>query len=238
LSSRYRFQASAIGAAGHITIPFQEQIEVQASCALPEIGGYGSAISPAFNHRHILSFAGAHCQVTGSETTKDGQVIYYTLVRSTVEGLNILGMVTADRVAAQIVKIYKVDPKKPGEFQQSFKLMGTRFENLRIAGKPLEVDIAYDVFDKSGTYEALPEAYRTGNKAANGLVSISLVRKGETASGYDGKPLVLEGFGTIKLAELEVGPFTRRINMVEIDLGCPVTGRVMACSIIVDGTDN
>lgn len=239
MASRYRFQASAIGAAGRITLPFQELIEVQASSALPEIGGYGSAISSAFNHRQLVSFDVAHSEVTGSETVgKDGNPVYSTLVKSTVEGLNVMGMVTADRVVARLVKTFRVDPTQDPGYQQSFTLAGTRFENLKIAGMKLDVDLALEVFDQCNSFEDLPEAYRSESQIGRGITSVSLVRRGDPKTpGFYGQPIQIEGFGTIRLAELEIGMFSRRVNMLEIDLSCPVEGRVMACSIIGDGSD-
>jgi hypothetical protein len=76
--------------------------------------------------------------------------------------------------------------------------------------------------------------------SATGRTALSLVRKLEpktSAIQAWGHVIHVEGFGTIRLAELEVGPSTRRVNMVQIDLGCPVEGRVSACSIIGDGSD-
>lgn len=269
MSNRFRFQASAVGAAGRITVPFQEQIEVQASLALPAIGGYGSAVSSDFHYRQILSFRSATSVVTGSETGPAESPSYDTLVNSTVTGLNVMGMVTADLVVANLVETYK-------NGLHTFKLIGTRFENLRIAGIPVEVDLASDVFDKYDNHEDLLEAYRTedtvrtlleditlkdrlqeapdkisrwfskptdndsAGMSATGRTLLSLVRKLEpktSAIQAWGHVIHVDGFGTIRLAELEVGPSTRRVNMVQIDLGCPVEGRVSACSIIGDGSD-
>ena len=48
MPGRFRFRGSAIGAGGHITVPFNEIIELQAASALPEIGGHGTARSWIF----------------------------------------------------------------------------------------------------------------------------------------------------------------------------------------------
>lgn len=224
MSKGFRFQASAIGAAGHITVPFREQIQVQASCALPEIGGYGSAISRDFRYREILKFEVAHSEVTGSEFQEEDGAVFATLATSTVEGLNVMDMVTADRVVAHVVSSFRAADGK-----RLFHLIGTRFENLKIAGIPVSVNLALDVKN-----EDFPAEGRNRREIARG----SLLRRVESElSRFEGHVIHIDGFGTIRLAELDISPFTRRVTMLEVDLGCPVQGRVMACSIIGDGSD-
>jgi hypothetical protein len=78
--------------------PFQEIIDIQAAVALPEIGGYGTARSTNFRYREILHFDVAHSAVTGSNSNGKGNgFVHNTLIKATVEGCNITGMVTADR---------------------------------------------------------------------------------------------------------------------------------------------
>jgi hypothetical protein len=152
--SRFRFKGSAIGLAGRITYPFNDLIEVQAASALPDTGGYGSSRSAKFRFREILSFDLAHTEVIGTTLSSDNT--YSTLCKATVEGLNVLEMVTADRIVANLVSTCTPDGN-----ESSIKLIGSYFENLRIAGIPVEVDLAIDVFDKYDTYALLAEAYRT-----------------------------------------------------------------------------
>ncbi len=165
MPSRFRFHGYAIGAAGRIQKPFYELIEVQAATALPPIGGHGTAHSRGFQHREILRFDLAHTEVTGTPCPHDcdddpQRAVYSTRITSTVEGVNILGMVTVDRVVATLSSTYT--PASDGE--PSVKLIGTRFENLRIAGIPVEVDLACDVFDRYDTHRTLVNAYRTDEK--------------------------------------------------------------------------
>src|SRR5580704_12595377 len=113
MPGRFRFKGNAIGVGGHISAPFNETIEIQAASALPDIGGYGSATSVDFRHRGILSFRRANSEVFGSKCAgEDGEpdeAGFSTRIRATVEGLNILDMVTADRVVASVAATYKPD---------------------------------------------------------------------------------------------------------------------------------
>jgi hypothetical protein len=157
LPGRFRFKGTAIGAGGRITTPFKEPIEVQAAAALPEIGGYGSARSSHFHHREFLRFDLAHSEVIGSRSDEDDEkAVFSTLIKSTVEGLNIMGMITADRIVANLVTSFKY-----GEDQPSVKLIGSRCENLRVAGIPIKVVFATDILDKHDTHKSMREAYGT-----------------------------------------------------------------------------
>lgn len=160
---RFRFKGYAYGVSGTLTTPFQEHIPVQAPATLPDFGGYGSTRVDTFSHRDMVRFESAHTEVTGSRTHRDepGET-YSTLVRSTVEGLNILGMVTADKVVAHLVSTYRTSEGKGTE--NSVKLLGSRFENLRIGGIPVDVELAVGTLDKYHQHRHLKAAYATDQK--------------------------------------------------------------------------
>jgi hypothetical protein len=157
LPSRFRFHGHAIGAGGRIHHPFHEFINVQAASVLPEIGGHGSARSTDFHYRDILHFREAFTEVTGLPVEgPNGKVTHKALVRSRVDGLDIMGMVTADRVEARLVLF--TDDEPDGE--PCFKFTGSYFENLRIAGVAVKVHLAVDVFDRLHKHRDLVESYR------------------------------------------------------------------------------
>jgi len=157
LPSRFRFHGHAIGAGGRIHHPFHEFINVQAASVLPEIGGHGSARSTGFHYRDILHFREAFTEVTGSPVEgPNGKVRHKALVRSRVDGLDIMGMVTADRVEARLVLF--TDDEPDGE--PCFKFTGSYFENLRIAGVAVKVHLAVDVFDRLHKHRDLAKSYR------------------------------------------------------------------------------
>jgi hypothetical protein len=279
---RYRFRGSAYGAAGHITRPFHEVIEVQAASTLPQIGGHGTARSVDFHHRHILRFDLAHTQVTGSRygSDKDDEAIYSTRVSSVIEGLNIADVITADRVVAMLVSTYG-----PGfNSEPSVNLVGTHFDNLRIAGIRIEVDLCTDVFDHHSTHKSLSEAYKSGESEAmekhpkeggirrfidrltlkdhakkddprfvpwitdhvheenklpqsREVTALSLVRglnpepPGVRCCGH---MLYVPGFGTIRLAELEIFKNTRVLTMIQVKMGSPC-GADLSGGGVMDG---
>jgi hypothetical protein len=158
LRSCYRFKGSAYGVAGVLTTPFKEIIPTQASSNLADFGGYGVGHSEDFTHRDIIRFKRAHSEVTGSRTHLEGHHhTFSTLVKASVEGLDIMGMVTADRVVANLVSTY-VDI--PGG-ESAVNLIGSRFENLKIGGIPVKVCLNLDVLDKYRHHKHLKEAYKT-----------------------------------------------------------------------------
>ena len=273
MPSRFRFRGSAIGAAGQITRPFHEVIEIQAATALPHIGGHGTARSVDFRHRDILRFDLARTEVTGSEYGGDGddsRTTRSTRVVSVVEGLNIHDVITADRVMAVLVSAY--GPEADGE--PSVRLTGTHFDNLKVAGVPLELDLAVEEFDKHHTRSLLASAYRKDKKIrglvdqltlsdraneapphilrwithttrgaelpdARGFTALSLVRGikpdpcGLVCFGHI---IHIEGFGTIRLAEVEISRTTRNVNMIQVNFGSPTGGHV-AVGAVTDGGD-
>lgn len=157
MPSRFRYHGHAVGVGGRIDHPFHEFIEIQAASALPEIGGHGSAESSNFKYRDIVRFDHARTEVTGSRgQDPDGKLIHKTLVRAKVEGLDIMGVVKADRVELRLVSY--ADGSAGG--QPSFKFTGSHFDNLRIAGVPVTVHLAVDVFDRLQTHDDLAKSYK------------------------------------------------------------------------------
>ncbi len=153
---RYRFHGHAIGAGGRIEHPFHEFVDIQAATALPEIGGHGSAHSSNFRYRDILSFREAYTEVTGTTVSgPEDRHIHKLLVRARVDGLNIMGMVTADRVEVRLVAFTDDEDDEP-----CFKFTGTHFENLKIAGVPVKVHLAVDVFDRLHKHKHLVKSYK------------------------------------------------------------------------------
>jgi hypothetical protein len=156
MPGHFRFKATAVGAGGHLTIPFSELIEVQAATALFGIGGRGSARSAGFRHREILSFDLAQTEVTGSVVPADDKTpVYYTQAKATVEGLNVMDMVTADRIVANLVSTHTGDKRT----EPSVRLVGSRFENLKIAGSLIEIESSVCTLDKYDTWSALRDSY-------------------------------------------------------------------------------
>ena len=273
MSSRFRFHGFAIGVAGQVTEPFSEHIEAQGATALSAIGGHGAARVSSFKRREFLQFDQLISSVSGTDCGCDSdELLAVTQLQASVEGLNILGIVTADRVVANLVSTYT----DGSDGEPSVRLLGTRFENLRVAGIPVHVDVATDVFDKYDTHRSLSDAYRTDREvreliervrvkensqdapsrarrwfcksgdsdelpATYGVTRVSLVRGlevGKPGLANWGHVIHVDGFGTIRLAEVEISKRTRVVNMIQIEFDCPFKGQMMCLSVGDGGEPN
>jgi hypothetical protein len=148
----FLYNAHGYGLSGRIDRPFQQLIEVQAMGSLPQSGGRGVARVENFNVKDIVSFKAAYTEVSGSQNPKDGS--YTTFVSATVEGLNVHNIVTADRVVARISSNHPADGSEP-----TITPVGSQFENLRIAGCPVQVDLDNYLFNRLGTFTAFKTEY-------------------------------------------------------------------------------
>jgi hypothetical protein len=132
----YYFQADASTLGGTLVQPLQTLIPAQASASLPAAGGIASSRSGAFNFEGIVGCAAAFVHVAGRKA-EDGSAS--VLVRAVVEGLNILDVITADRIVAQLTVHIPTqqdpeekDPARKG--QRRFSVLASRFEGLRLGG--------------------------------------------------------------------------------------------------------
>jgi hypothetical protein len=128
----YHADVSALG--GQIDAPVNQAIAVQAPLSLPPVGGYASVRAEAYCLEGVLSIAGAYSQVAGNLSQKDGS--WSTVATVAVEGVNVNDVLTVDRVVSQIVTHH---PREGYEPKVSF--IGTRFDNLRVGGYSLEVEL-------------------------------------------------------------------------------------------------
>jgi hypothetical protein len=87
-----------------------------------------------FNADGVVSFKSGYTRASGNHSEDEGWV---TLATAVVEGLNILDVITADRIVAQVSTEHApLDGHVP-----SVTFLGTRFENLRVNGYPVEVEL-------------------------------------------------------------------------------------------------
>jgi hypothetical protein len=149
VNSHY-FHAEAHALTGKLVLPFKEEIKKQAFVKLEgSLAGlpdeekaqrnYFSQHAKNFRLEGIISYAAAHTQVSGHESKKhEGASV--TLASSVVENLNVLNVVTADRVVAQISTTHF-----PGVQTPAVTFLGTHFENLRIARHRTEPYLKLDL---------------------------------------------------------------------------------------------
>ena len=141
------FHAEADALTGKLNLPFEEQIKKQAYVKLegdsqklllegdelkavkekkPQ-DNYLSQHAKNYRLEGIISYTAAHTQVSGHRSKKNPDA-FVTLATSSVENLNVLNVVTADKVVAQISTTHF-----PDDYSPQVTFLGTHFENLRIA---------------------------------------------------------------------------------------------------------
>jgi len=131
----HHYHAEAKPIEGHLRLPVTHQIRPKAHTCLPEDGGYHSQRTENFKVEEVISIRSAHTHVSGNRSNKPGEG-WNTLTTVVVEGLNVLEVLTADRIVGQIITHHPLQGYVP-----SISFLGTRFENLRIAGYPVNLDL-------------------------------------------------------------------------------------------------
>ncbi len=148
----HEYHAEATVLEGDLHLPIRQAIEKQAHAKLPLLGGYLSQHTDSFRVEGIVSYRAAHTQVSGHLEIKEGRG-FKTLATSVVEGLNILEIVTADRIVAQISTEH---PRyEGGGYVPSVTFLGTRFENLRIAGHLVKFHLDPEILGPKPANDAL-----------------------------------------------------------------------------------
>ena len=133
------FHAEAHALSGNLTLPFRQEIKKQAYVKLEgelaklteaerALRNYFSEKAESYRLEGLISYSSAHTQVSGHRSDKH-EAASVTLATAVVEDLNILNVVTVDRVVAQIVATHFKDRYAP-----ELTFVGTQFDNLKIAG--------------------------------------------------------------------------------------------------------
>ncbi len=191
----HRFHAEATVLAGHLELPLVQEIKPQAYAKLPDHGGYLAQQATDYRLESVISFDSAYTQVSGNPDVKEGHG-WSTLATSVIEKLNVLDVVTADRVVGQI----SVEHPLVG-YVPHVTFLGTRFENLRIAGHPVKLDLDLNVFgpkpDGDAPYSKAPGfldrvARQHGNVRAHPNLLTELMQRYTGLAGKSEQPEVVE----------------------------------------------
>ena len=135
-------------------------------------------------------------------------------------------------------------------------ILGSRFENLKIAGCHFDVDLATDLFSELSTWGKLTDSYAHDAKikkqidhltlapgeggglpASRGTLGLTLARNlDKLPAGLSRRDhgIYVPHFGTVYLGEFFVTPTARRLLMLHVDLGCSIEG----CYGIGSGSGN
>src|SRR5260370_9665409 len=123
----YHYHANAHVLSAQFKRPVEHLIEVQAATSLPTIGGHGSPGVENFRLQEFVSFRKGYSHVSGSPEEIEGKTHFTTLVTAVAEGLNILDVVTADRIVARFASSHTFDDQEP-----KFTTVCSKFDNLHI----------------------------------------------------------------------------------------------------------
>jgi hypothetical protein len=181
------FHADVSAFGGQLEQPFEKPIPLQASLSLSPSGGYASTRVENFHLEGLFSFKSAHTQVSGRPSKKHSG--WTTLASSAVEGLNIGDVVTADRVVSQVATVHSAKEKS---YAPKVSFIGTHFENLRINGHLIEIDLKLDLC-KPGKADAdgFPDALTINDPAFQAAAGIAPVQQTGDNAKASGKGHVL-----------------------------------------------
>jgi len=246
----YHAHGHALG--GSFTRPVSRFIEVQAPSVLPTIGGYGNARVENFRLDNHIQFKAGYSHVAGSKQQKDNKESHTTLVTAVVEGLNLLDVVTADRVVLRLSGDHVFSDE-----ESHFSFLGSTLENLKICGHSVEIELNDRLFAHLDTFAKVKKELETDKefkkmaedpfhsgtptklRDGNGEILCSLVKTIKTnAPGVtvEGHALVIPAFGRVYIAEALIGLNKRTLSMLRFELGSPVEGTAVVSQAVINGT--
>jgi hypothetical protein len=173
IERQHHYHATATAISGNLKLPLESKIDPQAYVELPPKGGHFPQRCEEFNVEGVISFRLARTRVSGNKSTKPGQG-WTTMTNTTIEDLNVMEVVTADRIVTQIITEHPLVGYVP---RVSF--LGTHFENLRIAGHKVDLEIDYNLLGEKpegdGPYTKEPGVIaRVGSQYSRVLASSGL----------------------------------------------------------------
>jgi hypothetical protein len=231
------YHANAFALSGEFIRPVRRSIDVQAGVSLPPAGGNGQANVENFSVDHLVRFLRGYSHVSGSTDSKGH---YTTHITAALEGLNILDVVTADRVIARLTADH--DPAKR---EGHIIALGSRFDNLRIAGCAVQVELDHELFLKNKTHADLSKKVASLKKSgriadeSHGVVICSLAKSVDVKCPgveVEGHVITVPQFGKIYIAEVISLQGAKVVCMMRFKLGSPHEGQLAAGGGNVNGT--
>jgi hypothetical protein len=204
------YEASSHALSAELTQPFSFPIK---KCAFVRLTGkeegWLSQQSRNYRLEGAVSFASAYSEVAGSASAQ----AWNTMASATVEKLNLLDVVTADRVVA---KIWIAVPKDRNN-SPKINFFGTRFENLRISGTPVDLSLQTGVFAHIRTSQQENEA-RNRTLVQTLMSSLSCCQNS----------MALPGLGTLFLCELLLDGDSYQLRMIRLAASSGYSGTITA----------
>jgi hypothetical protein len=303
------YHAEAHLLSGHLEHPIKQPIETYARVVFEKTrrDGHIRQAAKETTLEGLISFKGGHTRASGTKIEKkdlwgNDHSGWVTLSTSVLEGLNVFEVITADRVVAQVSTEH---PVKDGDVPK-VTFLGTRFENLRVGGFPVHVELDLgicgdkpkddkpyfddrDFLDRvkgqlesvagaKGLPKTLGDQYHTqianiddlkkrgkGRGKGNGNGGVKLLCSLVKSIGpipipgvkTFGNIIFIPDFGTVSLAEVEVGITTAphhfsaksgngsnsgdshyfTLNMFNMQLGCIGGGKVVGPTANANGSN-
>ena len=140
INADHVYDAKAYVFSAEFQQPILRTVTKQSPVELPKAGGYRYERAEPFRLDGIVSYRGGYSQVAGHRGCNRPAAT--TVATSVIEDLNLLDVLTADRVVAQITTEHPNGGRVP-----SVSFLGTRFENLRIAGQQVEIEPHLDILE-------------------------------------------------------------------------------------------
>jgi hypothetical protein len=215
--------------------------------ALPDAGGVANVPVGQFdaNHDQLLTFSAAYARVSGCRQPDDGPG--NLLVTSVIEGLNILDVLTIERIVTQVSVVFFAD--KP----RQFSFAGSRIEGLYVAGCGNLGTL--DVGDPSGGsatplawsdiqaiaqgQTAQPDRKFMATKGPKGSVMLSLLGDILTSKGSKachGHAVDIPGFGRVSFGEVTASELAVQVAGLQADLDLGCAGQVHVVCAMTSGT--
>jgi hypothetical protein len=222
----FHFRATAHAFSGEIHHPFWYPIKAKAATSLPTIGGLATARHESFSLHEFVSFKKAHSHVSGREMAKG---VYETHATTTVEHLDVEGVLTAERVVCRLSSTY--DRQHP---EGLILAAGSRFENLKINGHKVEVIFRHGFLEECDNFDRLSKKIKSEQdsgkiaKVGGGVAVFSLVERIISDLPFipkdGGYIFEVPNFGKVTVAEIFAEPAARTLTMLHLELGSPQTG--------------
>lgn len=253
----HHYHAEATALHAQMQHPLTQEIKPQNHVKLAKGGGYLSEHARDFRVENVVSYKSAHTHVAGHKSPKPDHG-WVTLTTSSIEDLNVLEVVTADRVVAQIATEHPLKGHVP-----TVTFLGTRVENLKAGGVPVGLKLRYQLetvkplgpdtsyLQDAKFLEAIGASAPPEGFSGEWMKYLENIEKnprpGARVTGslaYDislgdrkipGNVISIPEFGKIILAELAVDCDTFQLTMIRLEMGCIAGGRMTAGVGITNG---
>jgi hypothetical protein len=189
----FTYNANADVLEATITQPLQAVLTGQDLVTLAADGTYQTLPAKAYKLGNILSYTGGYTQVSGFQNAEGD---FVTLATAVVEGVNILEILKADRVVAQITSVMA-----PGDSVQSVSFAGSAIENLQINGQSITVSVNPNAM---GPQPAGDGSYFDASNVPAGMTVSGDQLSGSVLTSTSIAQIVVPNFGTVSIVQLSL----------------------------------